>query len=274
MIGMDTQSPGTFPSNAPTASHETIAQQIKSDTPSTSEPLGAAEFASPAVVVALAPAASQPTHLSRAQIMDVTARCLSEKGYDGTTIRQIASMLDCAVGSIYRYFRDKRELLDAVTQQNLLPVTQLIDAGGSLEQSFVLYHQRATHDVSAYQLMFWLSAVQAPKAVTQPIVPGVISRIVAGWAAQLNDASLAQECWATLHASIVAGLDQAAAMASVERTLARTLAATMTAGVSDRALSDTRPTAPMRTSLPVTIVAVSQPRQTQTVKEADDVCLL
>jgi AcrR family transcriptional regulator len=211
--------------------------------------------------------------------MDVTARCLSEKGYDGTTIRQIASMLDCAVGSIYRYFRDKRELLDAVTQQNLLPVTQLMDAGGSLEQSFVLYHQRATHDVSAYQLMFWLSAVQAPKAVTQPIVPGVITRIVAGWAAQLNDATLAQECWATLHASIVAGLDQAAAMASVERTLARTLAATMTAGVSEAPLSDTRPTAPMRTNLPVTVVAASsqvasQPRQTQSVKEADDVCLL
>jgi AcrR family transcriptional regulator len=274
MIGMEQQNPGSAPSPASaTRSHDAGPHKNQSDSQSTPDANGAAAFASPAVVT-LAPAASQPTHLSRAQIMDVTARCLSEKGYDGTTIRQIASMLDCAVGSIYRYFRDKRELLDAVTQQNLLPVTQLIDTGGSLERSFVLYHQRATHDVSAYQLMFWLSAVQAPKAVTQPIVPGIIARIVQGWASQLNDASLAQECWATLHASIVAGFDQAAAMASVERTLARTLAATMTAGVSDRTLSDTRPTAPMRTALPVTIVAASQPRQTQTVKEADDVCLL
>ena len=52
-----------------------------------------------------------PTHLSRDQILDATGRCLASRGYDATTIRTIAGVLDCAVGSIYRYFRDKRELL-------------------------------------------------------------------------------------------------------------------------------------------------------------------
>ena len=54
-----------------------------------------------------------PAVLSRGQILDATETCLAELGYDGTTIRAIAKRLDCAVGTIYRYFRDKRSLLTA-----------------------------------------------------------------------------------------------------------------------------------------------------------------
>jgi len=104
-------------------------------------------------------------HLSREQIMHVTARLLREAGYDKTTIRGIAKRLDCAVGSIYRYFADKRELLFAVAESALEPASALVEAGGSVEQSAREYHRLAGRDPALYRLMFWLaSVIEAGKA--------------------------------------------------------------------------------------------------------------
>src|SRR5262245_60037966 len=131
------------------------------------------------------------TQLSRQQIMDATSRCLREEGYDATTIRRIASRLGCAVGSIYRYFQDKRDLLDAVAQASLEPAATLIAAGGSVEDSAMLYHELAGRDPALHRLMFWITAVgptgesgtSQPERV--PPVPGVVRRIVAGWSRRL-----------------------------------------------------------------------------------------
>ena len=184
-----------------------------------------------------------PVHLSRQQILDATARCFDEHGYDGTTIRRIASMLGCAVGSIYRYFKDKRDLLDATTQQQLEVVAKLTDDGASFEQTVRLYVQRAEAGPQMYRLMFWLVAVVKPGprrrppglrfrshydagstgvAATGPRgagVPAVVGRIIAGWSRRLGDATLAEQCWASLHGSVMLGhgADQA-----VETTVALT----------------------------------------------------
>ncbi len=56
-----------------------------------------------------APSSSSPSSpLSQDGILDATEACLQEHGYDGTTIRRIAGRLECAVGTIYRHFTDKR----------------------------------------------------------------------------------------------------------------------------------------------------------------------
>lgn len=162
--------------------------------------------------------ANPPVQLSREQIMEVTARCLHQVGYDGTTIRKIASELGCAIGSIYRYFTDKRELLDAVTQQRLEPVAALAEAG-SLEASLRMYLQRATETGQMYRLMFWLSAVENQPVDANP-APAVVQRIIAGWAKSIGDASVARQVWSLLHGGIMLGTATPTIIDALLRTIA------------------------------------------------------
>ena len=145
-----------------------------------------------------------PTRLSREQILEQTSKSLRELGYDKTTIRQIAKMLGCAVGSIYRYYKDKRELLFAVTQQSLEPVVVLMDAGSPFEATARLYYQQATEDQAVYRLMFWLASVGAGDGP----IPPIVQRIIDGWSKELGDSAIAKQCWSVLHGSITLEQEQ------------------------------------------------------------------
>ncbi len=140
-------------------------------------------------------------NLSRTQILHATAICLAECGYDGTTIRRIARELGCAVGSIYRYFDDKRSLLDAVTQARFEPVAQVAEV--SAERSASLYAHVAADEPQQYRLMFWLASVGDHHEV--PGVPAVIQRIIEAWALQMGDRRKAERFWSQLHGRIMLG---------------------------------------------------------------------
>jgi AcrR family transcriptional regulator len=144
------------------------------------------------------PAAVQ---LSRAQILHATAICLAESGYDGTTIRRIAKQLNCAVGSIYRYFDDKRSLLDAVTQARFEPVAQVAEV--SAERSAALYAHAAADEPQQYRLMFWLASVGQPDGT--PGLPPVVSKIIDAWADKMGDRRKAERFWSHLHGRIMLG---------------------------------------------------------------------
>ena len=157
--------------------------------------------------------------------MDVTAACLAEVGYDATTIRQIAKRLGCAVGSIYRYFSDKRCLLDTVSQQMLEPVAIMAEAGEPLERGMAMYHGLATRSPQVYRLMFWLSAVN-DKAKSDgdsglddkgDTLPGVVKRIIDGWSVLLGNHLLTQRCWATLHGTVLLGQNEGTVLALIRR---------------------------------------------------------
>ena len=159
----------------------------------------------------ITPRAQKPdaVQLSRAQILHATAMCLAEEGYDGTTIRRIAKQLNCAVGSIYRYFDDKRSLLDAVTQARFEPVAQV--AAVSAERSAALYAHAAADEPQQYRLMFWLASISKqddkPEA-DQKLIPGVppiVSQIIDEWARQMGDRRKAERFWSQLHGRIMLG---------------------------------------------------------------------
>lgn len=150
-----------------------------------------------------APAGRAPTHLSREQILDATAACLAEMGYDGTTIRRIAKRLDCAVGSIYRYFDDKRALLAAVVQRRFEPVIERIEQGAPIDSVADYYALIAGEQSELYRLMFWLASVgKDQKANT---VPPAIRSIIEGWTKQIGDARVAESYWSQLHGAIMLG---------------------------------------------------------------------
>ena len=170
--------------------------------------------------------------LSRTQILLATVHVLREDGYDATTIRRIASRLDCAVGSIYRYFRDKRDLLAAVTEQMLHPVAEALKDGEGFFASVQRYHTLATQHAETYRLMFWvahqvfdrteaearLGASIVPAStptVAGASVPGVVREIIDGWAALLGDAKRAERCWALIHGLSQLGVDHETLMAVI-----------------------------------------------------------
>ncbi|WP_156764413.1 TetR/AcrR family transcriptional regulator, partial [Mycobacterium sp. E3247] len=53
---------------------------------------------------------------TRQRIVVATMRCVAENGYSRTTIREIARAADVTSGSLYHYFPNKSELLDAAVE--------------------------------------------------------------------------------------------------------------------------------------------------------------
>lgn len=148
--------------------------------------------------------AKTPTCLDRTQILDATARVLREKGYDGTTIRTIAKQLDCAVGSIYRYFKDKRQLLDAVCQRRFDAVAEHAELRSPLSKTVLMYARVAAEQPEQYRLMFWLASIG--KQSQSEALPAIIRRILAGWTDSLGDQTAARKTWSALHGAVNLGL--------------------------------------------------------------------
>lgn len=152
------------------------------------------------------PAAPKPpTCLDRSQILDATSRVLRERGYDGTTIRTIAKQLNCAVGSIYRYFKDKRTLLDAVCQRRFEAVAEHAELRMSLQRTVLMYARTAAEQPEQYRLMYWLNSVG--RRQHGEALPAIVRRIVTGWSETLGDQAKAKQLWAQLHGCIMLGLD-------------------------------------------------------------------
>jgi len=151
-----------------------------------------------------APPAKTPTCLDRSQILDATARVLREKGYDGTTIRTIAKQLDCAVGSIYRYFKDKRQLLDAVCQRRFDAVAEHAELLSPIRKTVIMYARVAAEQPEQYRLMFWLASIG--KQTQSEALPAIVRRILAGWTESMHDQAKARRTWATLHGAVMLGL--------------------------------------------------------------------
>lgn len=159
--------------------------------------------------------------LSRDQILNAAAGCLRKYGYDATTIRRIAAELDCSVGSIYRYFRDKRQLMYTVSQQLLEPAALLAESRAPIELCEALYRRQVARSPQTYRLMFWLVSVAddvaatdepaAPAAITDgrdtaaALLPDVITRMIHAWALSTGDIATARARWAELHGSVMLG---------------------------------------------------------------------
>jgi AcrR family transcriptional regulator len=67
---------------------------------------------------------SGETPTTRARILEIALSLMSQRGVDGTSMRDLASAAGLNVASLYHYFPSKRELLEAVlVEQGYLPIT-------------------------------------------------------------------------------------------------------------------------------------------------------
>ncbi len=79
---------------------------------------------------------TQKAALTRQRIIDTALQLFATKGYDQTTMRNIAAAADCSLGLTYRYFASKEELvlelyrwlaLQLEEQVRLLPAASIVD---------------------------------------------------------------------------------------------------------------------------------------------------
>jgi len=147
------------------------------------------------------PAQASSSFLSNDQILQATEAVFAEAGYDGTTIRAIAKRLGCSVGSIYRYFEDKRDLLRACAARVFSPVARYLDADAvRFDESLRMYLQLVEQYPQLYRLMFWLGSVDdAREAKT----PEPITRMIDGWTRLVGHRATAEHIWAMAHGSIM-----------------------------------------------------------------------
>ena len=66
--------------------------------------------------------------ISRQQILDTASHLLQEHGARGVSIRKIASLIPCAPPSIYYYFTNKEDILDALVEVPLGELIESLDA--------------------------------------------------------------------------------------------------------------------------------------------------
>jgi AcrR family transcriptional regulator len=93
----------------------------------------------------------------RQSLLDAAARAFKEKGFDGATIRDIASAVNMLPGSVYYHFASKEELFVAVHEEGIRrvteSVTEALDGDGSpwerLEAACAA-HMRAILDETDY----------------------------------------------------------------------------------------------------------------------------
>ncbi len=62
-------------------------------------------------------------------LLDATARCIAERGLDGTSTPIIAELAGVSVGSLYQYFESKEELIEALVERIASDVTRALNAG-------------------------------------------------------------------------------------------------------------------------------------------------
>jgi AcrR family transcriptional regulator len=69
--------------------------------------------------------------ISRSQIVEAALRSLRTAGFEQMTIRSLAADLDVAPMSLYRYIRDKDDLMDEVVEELLIETQPMPVAGGT-----------------------------------------------------------------------------------------------------------------------------------------------
>jgi AcrR family transcriptional regulator len=60
------------------------------------------------------------------RILDACADLLDEVGYDALSTRAVALRAEVPIGSVYRFFGNKRQMVDALAQRNLERFTELV----------------------------------------------------------------------------------------------------------------------------------------------------
>jgi TetR/AcrR family tetracycline transcriptional repressor len=134
---------------------------------------------------------SKQQRLSRDLILEVALEIVGEEGFEGLSMRRLAQRLDVWPMSIYRYFRDKDELLDALAESAAVGLALPSGRASWRNQMRALLHE--TRRVLGSDL-----ATRLPRAI---LSPGLLRVSEAGLAILSKagfDSSEAASAWRAL----------------------------------------------------------------------------
>jgi len=101
----------------------------------------------------------------RSLILDAARKIFLEKGYDSTSMRNIAEEIDYSVGTIYLYFKEKDEIFHALHEEGfrrmltmMQPLQHVDDPFERLKAMGRIYMEFAKNNKDFYDLMFIINA--------------------------------------------------------------------------------------------------------------------
>lgn len=101
----------------------------------------------------------------RALILDAARKIFLEKGYEHTSIRNIAEKIEYSPGTIYLYFKEKDEIFHALHEEGfrrllekMQPLEHVADPFERLKAMGLVYLEFASNNKDFYDLMFIMQA--------------------------------------------------------------------------------------------------------------------
>ena len=73
----------------------------------------------------------------RPEILDAAMKLFSERGFERTTVDEIATRANVGKGTIYLYFENKEQIFFAVLETGLLQINQIISENLSAKTDFL-----------------------------------------------------------------------------------------------------------------------------------------
>ncbi len=152
------------------------------------------------------------------QILDATRAILSERGYEGLTMRAVADRVEYSVAALYKHFADREELVRALCARDFYAFTQVLSAragaSGDVDPIDRLraiarsYAEFAIQHPEQYRVMFMSplpveqeqSMFGDPEQDSYTFVAHAVKRALdVGHFAGLDLDLITQTLWATMH---------------------------------------------------------------------------
>jgi AcrR family transcriptional regulator len=153
-----------------------------------------------------------------AAIVEAAAELFASHGFDATTMEAIAAASDSAIGSVYRFFPNKRAVFRAVAEvaleraaavflENTATTTDKLAWHELLDRAVDAFAQMHAHEPAPRAMLANLQLygeyAEADEQLTREFITATAG-IVAGWAPQLDRG--AREVIATMIVQTVAGI--------------------------------------------------------------------
>ena len=145
------------------------------------------------------------------EIVTAASKELAKRGYEDLPLRDLAKKMGCAVGTLYLYFNDKHELLNAVVErgfQELLQAVESVPKSSDLLKTFRArfraYVDFGLRNPNHYRCAFVLPRVASsktyrPHAAFDVLRDNVRACIEAGLFRSADVELVSQTVWAAVH---------------------------------------------------------------------------
>jgi AcrR family transcriptional regulator len=149
----------------------------------------------------------------KTEMLDAAREIFVRDGYEGFTMRKLAECIECSPGTIYLYFKDKREIFDCLVDESFVSLLAVLpqpsgaadeDPVELLKQGLRTYVNFGLSHSNHYRFGFLLQPADRPRRPPQRAaydsLVGKVRLCIAAKRFKTNDVDCAaQSLWAAAH---------------------------------------------------------------------------